>query len=160
MKKPIKNFEDYVKEEFVAVGFGQPTAGASWSTPGRTGYNTSAYDLTPIAGSIPDLSMGIAQQAHEYETNDNSDHTGEGYINEAKKHINESIDKAYESKCLETAESVEEAMVQVAGNKKPSGALVLAKVITQELVDKGMIDKRDQGTVIDDIKNIIINSTF
>jgi len=29
--------------------------------------------------------------------NENDEHTAKGYINEAKKHVNESIDKAYES---------------------------------------------------------------
>ena len=77
--KRLENFEKF-NEEFVAVGFGAPMASASWSTPSRITYRDSAYDLTPIAGSIPDLSMGIAQQAHDYETNDNTQHTGDAYI--------------------------------------------------------------------------------
>ncbi len=164
MKEPIKKFDDYIEEKFVAVGFGQPTAGASWSTPGRIGYNTSAYDLTPIAGSIPDLSMGIAQQAHNYETNDNADHTGEGYIKEAKHHINKAIDEAYESKKIETSENVDEAMVQIAGDKKPSGAKILAQEIAFTLMDRGIIaqpkSKKDQQLVIATIQDVIINSTF
>ena len=164
MKEPIKKFDDYVKEEFVAVGFGQPTASATWSTPGRIGYNTSAYDLTPIAGSIPDLSMGIAQQAHSYETNDNTQHTGEGYVKEAKKHINDSIDKAWNDQKVEKSEAVKEAMVQIAGDKKPSGAKILAQEIAFSLMDKGIIAQpksaRDQKLVIATIQDVIINSTF
>jgi len=164
MKEPIKKFDDYVKEEFVAVGFGSPFSTASWSTPGRVGYNTSAYDLTPIAGSIPDLSMGIAQQAHQYETNDNAEHSGDGYVAEAKDHINKAIDEAYESKKIETSEGVDEAMVQIAGDKKPSGAKILAQEIAFALMDRGIIapakSKKDQQLVIATIQDVIINSTF
>ena len=164
MKEPIKKFDDYVNEEFVAVGFGSPTATASWSAPGRVGYNTSAYDMTPIAGSIPDLSMGIAQQAHAYETNDNAEHTGEGFVKEAKDHIGKAIDEAYESKKIETSENVDEAMVQVAGNKKPSGAFILAKEIASTLLDRGIIpqakSKKDQQLMIATIQDVIMNTTF
>ena len=32
-----------------------------------------------------------------YESNDNDDHTAESYMKEAKKHINEAMDSAYEN---------------------------------------------------------------
>ena len=45
------------------------------------------------------MSNSVAEQAIAHDENDNPDHTAEGYLAEAKKHINESIDKAYESSC-------------------------------------------------------------
>jgi hypothetical protein len=115
--KKLENFDKF-NEKFVAVGFGMPMASASWSTPARITYRDSAYDLAPIAGSIPDLSMGIAQQAHNYETNDNTQHTGDAYIDEAKGHINEAIDKAWSDKKLEAKESkkVNEDFVELMPN--------------------------------------------
>jgi len=117
----INNFEQF-NEKFVAVGFGMPQASASWSTPARLSYRDSAYDLAPIAGNIPDLSMGIAQQAHNYETNDNTQHTGDAYIDEAKGHINEAIDKAWSDKKLEAKESkeVNEDFVELMPNASTS----------------------------------------
>ena len=60
-------------------------------------------------------------------------------------------------------ESVNEAMVQVAGNRKPSGAQVLATVITEALTEEGYIQAnstKDISQVQVLIKDIIIKSTF
>tara|TARA_R110002060_G_scaffold26686_1_gene36250 strand:- start:265 stop:768 length:504 start_codon:yes stop_codon:yes gene_type:complete len=108
--KKIEKFDQF-NEKFVAVGFGMPFASASWSTPARLSYRDSAYDLAPIAGQIPDLSMGIAQQAHNYETNDNTQHKGDAYVKEAKGHLNEAIDQAWNDKQLETKENVKTSKV-------------------------------------------------
>ena len=131
--KKIEKFEQF-NEKFVAVGFGMPQASASWSTPARISYRDSAYDLAPIAGEIPDLSMGIAQQAHNYETNDNTQHTGDAYINEAKGHINGAIDKAWSDKKNETKESkeVNEEYVESMDSIEVANALGKIKTLWDE----------------------------
>ena len=56
---------------------------------------------------------------------------------------------------------VSEAMVQVAGNKKPSGAKVLANVIIDHLEDKGYFKPGIKWTKLTaEIQELIINSTF
>jgi hypothetical protein len=87
--------------------------------------------MTPIAGMVESCSNHVAEQANMYESNDNDEHTAESYLKEAKKHINESLDKAYES-----YGSMDEAMVQIKGKDKPSGAKVLAKLIVREFYDQ------------------------
>jgi len=65
--------------------------------------------------------------------------------------------------------NVDEAMVQIAGNKKPSGAKVLGMVIADYLIDNGMINaiegrnpkgKRERQILADQLQKIIIDSTF
>jgi hypothetical protein len=148
-------------EAIVAAGFGQMNINnfaLGGSTP-QTGYS-----MTPIAGVVESCSNHVAQEAKMYESNDNDDHTAESYIKEAKKHINESLDKAYEN-----YGSMDEAMVQVAGKDKPSGAKVLATVIADHLIAKGYISaingrspkgSREQHVLINEIQELIINSTF
>lgn len=91
----IPNFENFeVSEAIVAAGFGMNNIqnfGLGGGTP-QTGYSMGA-----IAGTVGTSADAIGSQANEYEMNDNDDHTAEGYLEEAKKHVNESIDKAYES---------------------------------------------------------------
>jgi|TARA_R110001606_G_scaffold342851_1_gene491415 hypothetical protein len=148
-------------EAIVAAGFGQMNINnfaLGGSTP-QTGYS-----MTPIAGVVESCSNHVAQEAKMYESNDNDDHTAESYIKEAKKHINESLDKAYEN-----YGSMDEAMVQVAGKDKPSGAKVLATVIADYLIGKGYISaingrnpkgSREQKVLVSEIQELIINSTF
>ena len=145
--KKIEKFEQF-NEKFVAVGFGMPQASASWSTPARISYRDSAYDLAPIAGEIPDLSMGIAQQAHNYETNDNTQHTGDAYVNEAKGHINGAIDQAWSDKKNETKESKE---VNEESAEKGLGAIpgVLAWDIEQFLKKQKDAKKLTKGSFTD-----------
>ena len=58
-------------------------------------------------------------------------------------------------------EPTNEAMVQVAGKSKPSGAKVLAMVIVDELNSSGMIKPgANIAAVKDAVETIIINSTF
>jgi|TARA_R110000822_G_scaffold58369_2_gene146084 hypothetical protein len=153
----IPNFENFDTNETVtAVGFGMggiQNFGLGGSTP-QTGYSMNA-----IAGTVGQSADAIGAQAHDYEMNDNDDHTAEGYLAEAKKHVNESIDKAYES-----CKAMNEAMVQIAGKDKPSGAKVLAQVIIADLVEKGYMklvtNKRELNNMISDVQDIIIKSTF
>ena len=105
----IPNFENFdMNETVTAVGFGMSgiqNVGLGGTSP-QTGYSMSA-----IAGTVGQSADAIGAQAHTYETNDNSDHTAKGYIAEAKKHVNESIDKAYEScKAMNEGKSLTEAM--------------------------------------------------
>ena len=148
-------------EAIVAAGFGQMNINnfaLGGSTP-QTGYS-----MTPIAGVVESCSNHVAQEAKMYESNDNDDHTAESYLKEAKKHVNESMDRAYEN-----YGSMDEAMVQVAGKDKPSGAKVLATVIADYLIGKGYISaingrnpkgSREQKVLVSEIQELIINSTF
>jgi hypothetical protein len=65
--------------------------------------------------------------------------------------------------------NVDEAMVQIAGNKKPSGAKVLGMVIADYLIDNGMINaiegrnprgKRERQILADQLQKLIMDSTF
>ena len=65
--------------------------------------------------------------------------------------------------------NVDEAMVQIAGNKKPSGAKVLGMVIADYLIDNGMINaiegrnpkgKRERQILTDQLQKLIMDSTF
>ena len=104
----ISNFKNFdVNEAVVVAGFGQ-TGIQQFGLGG--GRPESGYSMTPVVGVVESCSNHLAEQANMYETNDNSDHTAESYLKEAKKHVNESIDKAYEN-----YGSMDEAMVQVAG---------------------------------------------
>ena len=150
----IPNFDKFeVNEEIAVMGFGQSgiqNFGLGGATP-ETGYS-----MTPVTGIIESCSNHIAEQANMYETNDNDDHTAESYLKEAKKHVNESMDRAYEN-----YGSMDEAMVQVAGNKKPSGAKVLANVIIDHFEDKGYFKPGIKWTKLTaEIQELIINSTF
>ena len=149
-------------EAIVAAGFGQMNINnfaLGGSTP-QTGYS-----MTPIAGVVESCSNHVAEQAKMYESNDNDDHTAESYMKEAKKHVNESMDRAYEN-----YGSMDEAMVQVAGKDKPSGAKVLATVIADHLIEKGYISainsrnpkgyKLKLKLIVSEIQELIINSTF
>tara|TARA_B110000495_G_scaffold164923_1_gene150587 strand:- start:10 stop:468 length:459 start_codon:yes stop_codon:yes gene_type:complete len=151
--KAIPNFKTFsVDEGVTAVGFGQTgiqNFGLGGATP-ETGYS-----MTPIAGVVESCSNHVAEQAKMYESNDNDDHTAESYIKEAKKHINESMDRAYEG-----YGSMDEAMVQIKGKDKPSGAKVLAKLIVGEFYDQKKISSREVKEWENDITQLIINSTF
>jgi len=156
----IPNFEKFdVNEAIVAAGFGMNNIqnfGLGGGTP-QTGYS-----MSPVVGTINTSVNAIGAQAHIYETNDNSDHTAKGYIAEAKKHVNESIDKAYEScKAMDEGKSLTEAMVQVAGSKKPAGAQVLATVIIDYLADNLLMPSNaNKKKITEEIKQLIIKSTF
>ena len=199
----IPNFDKFeVNEEIAVMGFGQSgiqNFGLGGATP-ETGYS-----MTPVTGIIESCSNHIAEQANMYETNDNDDHTAESYLKEAKKHVNESMDRAYENygsmdeglsksaikkmikvidkqidtetggegealdnetlqaleKERERLQAMNEAMVQIAGNKKPSGAKVLANVIIDHFEDKGYFKPGIKWTKLTaEIQELIINSTF
>jgi len=151
--KTIPNFEKFdVNETVTAVGFGMNginNYGLGGGTP-QTGYSMGA-----IAGVVESCSNHVAEQAKMYESNDNDNHTAEAYMKEAKKHINESMDRAYEG-----YGSMDEAMVQIKGKDTPSGAKVLAKLIVGEFYDQKKISSREVKEWENDITQLIINSTF
>jgi len=82
-------------EDFVPIGFGGDNA-ASFSLGGVNNVETG-YNMDAIVGPVNQCCSHVAEQANMYETNDNPDHTAEAYIKEAKKHINDKIDEAYEN---------------------------------------------------------------
>tara|TARA_R110000822_G_scaffold112960_1_gene244024 strand:+ start:94 stop:699 length:606 start_codon:yes stop_codon:yes gene_type:complete len=198
----ISNFENFdVNEAIVAAGFGQ-TGIQQFGLGG--GIGQTGYSMTPIAGMVESCSNHVAEQANMYESNDNDEHTAESYLKEAKKHINESLDKAYESygsmdeglsksaikkmikvidKQIDTEtggdgealdnetlqaleqererlQAMNEAMVQIAGKDKPSGAKVLATVIVDHLIDKKIVTRAYKKKLESEIQELIINSTF
>ena len=53
-----------------------------------------------------------------------------------------------------------EAMVQIAGKDKPSGAKVLATVIVDHLIDKKIVTRAYKKKLESEIQELIINSTF
>ena len=58
---------------------------------------------------------------------------------------------------------VNEAMVQVAGNKKPAGAKVLATIIIDQLDKEGYLrhmNKNESDIAQSSIQQLIIDSTF
>ena len=149
----ISNFKNFdVNEAVVVAGFGH-TGIQQFGLGG--GRPESGYSMTPVVGVVESCSNHLAEQANMYETNDNDDHTAESYLKEAKKHVNESIDKAYEN-----YGSMDEAMVQVAGKDKPSGAKVLATVIVDHLIDKKIVTRAYKKKLESEIQELIINSTF
>ncbi len=156
----IPKFEKF-NEAIVAAGFG-PSYMQPYSI--ATGIPNTGYSMQPVVGHVNNVATGMAEQANMYETNNNSDHTAEAYLKEAKKYLNEAIDKAHES-----YSATNEAMVQVAGKDKPSGAKVLATVISDYLIDKNYISaingrnpkgSREKKQLISEIQELIINSTF
>jgi len=150
----IPKFNEFkIDENVVIAGFG-----SSYTQPYSvsTGIPTTGYSMQPIVGTINTTADHIANEACSYHENDNPDHTAEGYIKEAKHHLNESIDKAYEG----YAAGVKEAMVQIAGKDKPSGAKVLAKVIVEYLTDKKLITRAYNKKLESELQELIINSTF
>tara|TARA_R110002073_G_scaffold271245_1_gene434585 strand:+ start:344 stop:802 length:459 start_codon:yes stop_codon:yes gene_type:complete len=149
----ITNFDKFeVNEEIAVMGFGQ-TGINNFALGGSTPQ--TGYSMTPIAGVVESCSNHVAQEAKMYESNDNDDHTAESYLKEAKKHINESMDRAYEN-----YGSMDEAMVQVAGKDKPSGAKVLATVIVDHLIDKKIVTRAFEKKLTAEIQDLIIKSTF
>jgi len=149
----ITNFDKFeVNEEIAVMGFGQ-TGINNFALGGSTPQ--TGYSMTPIAGVVESCSNHVAQEAKMYESNDNDDHTAESYLKEAKKHVNESMDRAYEN-----YGSMDEAMVQVAGKDKPSGAKVLATVIVDHLIDKKIVTRAFEKKLTAEIQDLIIKSTF
>ena len=148
---------DKFNETIVAAGFGQMGIN-NFALGGATPQ--TGYSMTPIAGVVESCSNHIAQEANAYESNDNDDHTASSYLKEAKKHINEAIDKAYESYSATNEGEVNEAMVQIKGKDKPSGAKVLAKLIVAEFYDQKAISSRSVKAWEQEIAELIMNSTF
>jgi hypothetical protein len=148
---------DKFNETIVAAGFGQMGIN-NFALGGATPQ--TGYSMTPIAGVVESCSNHIAQEADTYEKNDNDEHKADSYLKEAKKHINEAIDKAYESYSATNEGEVNEAMVQIKGKDKPSGAKVLAKLIVAEFYDQKAISSRSVKAWEQEIAELIMNSTF
>ena len=69
--------------------------------------------------------------------------------------------KTFEEFVSESQNELDEAMVQVAGKGKPSGAQVLATVIVKQLEDSNAIASGvNLKKLTDEIKNLIMDSTF
>lgn len=141
-------------EEFIPVGFG--TNSSSTYSLGASPTANTGYNMNAIVGPVMEVGKCVAKEAYAYEANDKPDHKAEAYIKEAKHHINQKIDEAYESYA-----ATNEAMVQIAGNKKPSGAQVLATVIVDYLHNNLILPSNaNKKKITEEIKQLIIDSTF
>lgn len=72
-------------------------------------------------------------------------------------------DKDIKAKKIDESEEIDEAMVQVAGKSKPSGAQVLASLIIDSLIDNGyMKPGADKAKIalISEVQKIIMDNTF
>jgi hypothetical protein len=128
--KRLKKFNSFVIEEgLVAVGFGTPNTSASWNMTGAMRDKVTGYQMTPIAGRVKDLAMGVAQQGFYYQGNNNSDHSGSGYIKEAKNHIGNEIDEAYNSMSTETMD-------------KPKGGAITEEYVEIINIDDALEDMK------------------
>lgn len=97
----IKKFNEFaMNEDIVPLGFAINSK-PSYYTLASSGIRTG-YDMTPVVGPVMEAANSLATQALDYENNDNPDHTGRGYINEALKYIKEKCNECYESKCNES----------------------------------------------------------
>jgi len=86
----IPKFEKF-NEDYIPLGFGMS------STPRYTLGNPNAntgYNMNAIVGPITKLGNAVANEGKAYEENENPDHTMEGYLKEAKKHVCEKLDEA------------------------------------------------------------------
>ena len=103
----LLKFNEFLNEDIVPLGFAMASSPSFYtlsSSQIRTGY-----DMQPVVGSMLTASDNIANAAIDHENNDNPDHTGRGYINEALKMFKEKCNEAYDKKCNEgntTNESV------------------------------------------------------
>jgi hypothetical protein len=69
--------------------------------------------------------------------------------------------QTFEEFVSESHDEVNEAMVQVAGKGKPAGAQILATVILKHLEDKkALASNANMKSLTDEIKNLIMDSTF
>ena len=67
------------------------------------------------------------------------------------------------TRLIESVETMNEAMVQVAGNKKPAGAKVLATIIIDKLDKEGYLrhmNRNESDIAQKSIEQLIIDSTF
>jgi hypothetical protein len=141
-------------EDFIPVGFGTDSM-STYSLGAYPAINTG-YNMGAIVGPVMEAASCVAKEAHSYEMNDNPKHKAKDYIKEAKKHLNDKIDEAYEN-----YNPTNEAMVQIAGNKKPSGAQVLAMVIIDNLESSKMLKPGvNTDTLKLAVQKMIMDNTF
>lgn len=100
--KSIQNFNDFVNEELVAVGYG-PNTVSQYSI--GSGYPMTGYNMTPISFKVGDLGSAVATEALLYQDDTDPNHTAENYLKEAKKYINDKLNEIYESSCGKTNEN-------------------------------------------------------
>lgn len=105
----VVSFEEFnsTNEDVIVAGFG-PNYLRPYSL--STTIPVTGYSLQPITGYINEAASKIADEACTYESNDNPEHTAEGYLSEVKKHIDKRIDEVYETrKLMDKNENVYEA---------------------------------------------------
>lgn len=140
-------------EDFTPMGFGVPS-NAAFSISGSPRISTG-YSMNAIVGPVMELGNSVAKEAYTYENNNNPEHKAKSYIKEVKKHIGEKIDEAYEN-----YSPTNEAMVQIAGKNKPSGAKVLAVEIVKYLNEIRSQHRINEKTLEEGIANVIMENTF
>jgi hypothetical protein len=117
----LLKFNEFLNEDIVPLGFAmssRPSYYTLSSSQIRTGY-----DMQPVAGPMVTASDSVANSAIDHENNDNPDHTGRGYINEALKVFKEKCNEAYESKCNEALKEsgIDTSRYKRSHGKNPTG---------------------------------------
>jgi hypothetical protein len=117
----LLKFKEFLNEDIVPLGFGmssRPSYYTLSSSQIRTGY-----DMQAVAGPMVTASDSVANSAIDHENNDNPDHTGRGYINEALKVFKEKCNEAYESKCNEALKEsgIDTSRYKRSHGKNPTG---------------------------------------
>lgn len=118
----ILTFKEFtLNEDIVPLGFGQ-TSRVSYYSLASSQIHTG-YDMQPVVGPMVTASDSIANSAIDHENNDNPEHTGRGYINEALKVFKEKCQEAYESKCNEALKesAVDTSKYKRSHGKNPTG---------------------------------------
>ena len=95
----VKNFSNFIKEDYVAYGFTGPSFGYSsyginFSNPyqGYTGYN-----MTAVATILDDATQKAIKEATLYADDENEDHTKEGYLSEYKNLVKTKLEEAFKA---------------------------------------------------------------
>ena len=127
-------------EDFIPVGFGADNS-AQFSLGGINRPETG-YSMDAIVGPVEQCSNHVAEQANSYESNDNTDHTAEAYIKEAKKHINDKIDEACETYSAMDESTINEGTDigswNQAGIKGSTNALITTFAGPKDIEDLGL----------------------
>lgn len=91
----IPSFNDFLTEELMLAGFGpavQIPNMAAGSIP------TTGYSMKPMAYHMDQISTIAAREAKLYEGDDDPNHKGDDYIEEAKKAVCGKIDERHKGK--------------------------------------------------------------
>jgi hypothetical protein len=107
MSKVI-SFEEFhnMQEDVIVAGFGPDYLRPYTLT---TTLPITGYSMKPIGGYVEEACNIIIDEAYAYENSENPEQTAEGYMSEAKKHINERLVEMYETRGYVSESALSEA---------------------------------------------------